>query len=182
MQSANGTDWYAMQPHAAAPDFEPASMPGASGGYDSSAPASATGNVGADANPGAFAYNQAQFQQFMPGFEERVTSVDGSSRSEGRIEVRHENGSGTMFYDTTQYAAPRGDYKVYEDKNGSQWYAVRGDAAVERKPVYEHGKAVYDGDKLRTTNVETVRYRSTPSRFASPAKRSPEIKAPKRKR
>lgn len=182
MQSANGTDWYAMQPHAAAPDFEPASMPGASGGYDSSAPASGTGNIGADANPGAFAYNQAQFQQFMPGFEERVTSVDGSSRSEGRIEVRHENGSGTMFYDTTQYAAPRGDYKVYEDKNGSQWYAVRGDAAVERKPVYEHGKAVYDGDKLRTTNVETVRYRSTPSRFASPAKRSPEIKAPKRKR
>lgn len=53
---------------------------------------------------------------------------------------------------------------------------------MERKPVYEHGKAVYDGDKLRTTNVEAVRYRSTPSRFASPAKRSPEIKAPKRKR
>ena len=114
MQAANGTDWYAMQPHAMTPDFEPA--------------------------------------------------------------------SGTMFYDTAQYAAPSGDYKVYEDRNGSQWYAVRGDAAVDRKPVYEHGKPVYDGEKLRTVNVETVRYHSTPSRFAAPAKRKPEIKAPKRKR
>ena len=140
------------------------------------------GGSGADSSAAAFAYNRAQFQQFMPGYEERVTSVDGSYRSEGRIEVRHENGSGTMFYDTTQYAPPRGDYKVYEDRNGSQWYAVRGDSAVERKPVYEHGKPVYDGDKLRTTNVETVRYRSTPSRYTAPAKRKPEIKAPKRKR
>ena len=197
MQSADGTDWYAMQPHAAPPDFAPASMGGQTDGYDSSAPGFGSGGGGGDHgsgsdsghggdggynSAGAFAYNQAQFQSFMPGYEERVTSVDGSSRAEGRIEVRHENGSGTMFYDTAQYAPPRGDYKVYEDKNGSQWYAVRGDAAVERKPVYENGKAVYDGEKLRTVNVETVRYHSTPSRYSAPAKRKPEIKAPKRKR
>lgn len=53
---------------------------------------------------------------------------------------------------------------------------------MERKPVYENGKAVYDGEKLRTVNVETVRYHSTPSRYSAPAKRKPEIKAPKRKR
>ena len=196
MQSADGTDWYAMQPHAAAPDFAPASMGGQKDGYDGSAPGfgsgggggdhgSDSGNSGGDGgynSAGALAYNQAQFQSFMPGYEERVTSVDGSSRTEGRIEVRHENGSGTMFYDTAQYAPPRGDYKVYEDRNGSQWYAVRGDAVVERKPVYENGKAVYDGEKLRTVNVETVRYHSTPSRYSAPAKRKPEIKAPKRKR
>lgn len=207
MQSASGTDWYAMQPNASTPDFEPINgSPGIPGGSDSGsdsgggipgagAPggsgmpggysdpgASSGGYSDAGASSGAFAYNQAQFQSFMPGYEERVTSVDGSSRSEGRIEVRHENGSGTMFYDTTQYAAPRGDYKVYEDRNGSQWYAVRGDAAVDRKPVYEHGKPVYDGDTLRTVNVETVRYHNTPSRFAAPAKRKPEIKTPKRKR
>ncbi len=51
----------------------------------------------------------------MPGFEQKVANVDGSTRQDGHFEVRHENGSGTMFFDTTRYAAPRGDYKVYED-------------------------------------------------------------------
>ncbi len=157
MQSANGVDWYAMQEHAETPHFE----------------------VG-DA---ATAYNQAQFQGFMPGYEQQVTTVDGSDRMDGRIEVRHENGSGTMFYDSAQYAPPRGDYHVYEDVNGSQWYAVRGEAAVERRPVYEHGKPVYDGDNVRTVSTETVRYRSTPTRYGEPKSRSnTDIKPPKRKR
>ena len=157
MQSANGVDWYAMQEHAQAPAFE-------------------TGEA-------ALAYNQAQFQQFMPGYEQQVASVDGSSRADGHFEVRHGGGSGTMFFDTAQYAAPRGDYQVYEDVRGSQWYAVRGEAAVERKPVYENGKPVYDGDSVRTVSVETVRYKNTPSRFGEPKPRSnAEIKPPKRKR
>ena len=157
MQSANGVDWYAMQEHAQAPAFE-------------------TGEA-------ALAYNQAQFQQFMPGYEQGVASVDGSSRADGHFEVRHGDGSGTMFFDTAQYAAPRGDYQVYEDVRGSQWYAVRGEAAVERKPVYENGKPVYDGDSVRTVSVETVRYKNTPSRFGEPKPRSnAEIKPPKRKR
>lgn len=101
----------------------------------------------------------------MPGYEQPVTSVDGSGRVDGHFEVRHENGSGTMFYDTAQYAPPRGDYQVYEDVHGSQWYAVHGEAAVERKPVYENGKPVYDGDNVRTVSTETVRYKSTPSRY-----------------
>ena len=48
---------------------------------------------------------------------------------------------------------PRGDYKVYEDAKGQQWYAIHGEPAVERKPVYLDGKAVYEEGKLKTTNV-----------------------------
>ena len=44
IQSANGVDWYAMQQHAEAPEFEPGES--------------------------ALAYNQAQFQAFMPGYEQ----------------------------------------------------------------------------------------------------------------
>ena len=157
MQSANGVDWYAMQQHAQTPEFE--------------------------AGDAAVMYNQAQFQQFMPGYERQVSSVDGSGRADGHFEVRHENGSGTMFYDTAQYAAPRGDYQVFEDARGGQWYAIRGEAAVERKPVYEHGKPVYDGESVRTVSVETVRYKQTPSRFEEPKPRKNSgSKPPRRKR
>ena len=157
IQASNGVDWYAMQQHAETPPFE--------------------------AGDAADGYNRAQFQSFMPGYEQPVTSVDGSGRMDGHFEVRHENGSGTMFYDTAQYAPPRGDYQVYEDVHGSQWYAVHGEAAVERKPVYENGKPVYDGDNVRTVSTETVRYKSTPSRYGEPKSRDQtEIKSPRRRR
>ena len=156
MQSANGVDWYAMQQHADVPLFE-------------------TGDA-------AESYNQATFQNFMPGYGEQVYQVDGSHRQDGHFEVRHEDGSGTRFYDTAQFAAPRGDYQVFEDAHGSQWYAIRGEAAVERRPVYEQGHAVYDGDKLRTETVETVRYKQTPARYSEPEKRGDiERKPPRRK-
>ena len=156
MQSANGVDWYAMQQHADVPQFE--------------------------AGEAAESYNQATFQQFMPGYGEQVYQVDGSHRQDGHFEVRNEDGSGTRFYDTAQYAAPRGDYQVFEDARGSQWYAIRGEAAVERRPVYEQGHAVYDGDKLRTETVETVRYRQTPAKYSAPEKRGDiERKPPRRK-
>ena len=149
IQAANGVEWYAMQQHAETPPFE--------------------------AGDAADGYNRAQFQSFMPGYEQPVTSVDGSGRMDGHFEVRHENGSGTMFYDTSQYAPHRGDYQVYED--------VHGGAAVERKPVYENGKPVYDGDNVRTVSTETVRYKSTPSRYGEPKSRDQtEIKSPRRKR
>ena len=157
MQSANGVDWYAMQQHAETPEFE--------------------------SGDAAAMYNQAQFQQFMPGYEQQISSVDGSGRADGHFEVRHENGSGTMFYDTAQYAAPRGDYQVFEDARGGQWYAIRGEASVERKPVYENGKPVYDGESVRTVSVETVRYKQTPSRFEEPKPRTNSgSKPPRRKR
>ena len=157
IQAANGVEWYAMQQHAETPPFE--------------------------AGDAADGYNRAQFQSFMPGYEQPVTSVDGSGRMDGHFEVRHEIGSGTMFYDTAQYAPPRGDYQVYEDVHGSQWYAVHGEAAVERKPVYENGKPVYDGDNVRTVSTETVRYKSTPSRYGEPKSRDQtEIKSPRRRR
>lgn len=157
MTAANGVDWYAMNQHADAPQFE--------------------------AGDDAYAYNQAYFQQFMPGFDQPVSSVDGSERLDGHFEVRHENGSGTMFYDTSQFAPPRGDYQVYEDINGSQWYAIHGEAAVDRRPVFENGKPVYDGDNVRTVNVDTVRYKATPTRYGEPeARNDGEIKSPKRKR
>jgi len=157
MQAANGVDWYAMQQHAEAPVFEQGDA--------------------------ADAYNQAALRDFMPGFEPQITQVDGTHREDGHFEVRHADGSGTAFYDTARFAAPRGDYQVYEDVKGQQWIAIHGEATVERKPVFEHGKPVYDGDNIRTVSVESVRYKSTPSRFKEPEKRTDNgIKAPKRKK
>lgn len=142
MTDANGVEWYAMAQHGAVPEFE-------------------TGDE-------AMIYNQAAFREFMPGYEQQITSVDGSQRGDGHFEVRHEDGSGTMFYDTAQYDAPRGDYQVFEDRDGHQWFAVHGEPVVERKPVYDNGKPVYDERGVVSTNVESVRYRSTPSRFGDP--------------
>lgn len=156
MEAANGVQWYAMQPQAHAPQFE----------------------SGAEAAQ----YNQAAFQNFMPGYEGQVAHVDGTHRLDGHFEVRNADGSGTAFYDTARYAAPRGDYQVLEDARGAQWYAIRGEAAVDRKPVYENGQAVYDDGKLRTVSVETVRYKQTPARFAEPHKRGDiDRKPPRRK-
>ena len=157
MQSAGGVDWYAMQQQAEAPAFE--------------------------SGDAAAAYNRAAFQEFMPGYEQSVTYVDGSKREDGQFEVRHADGSGTMFYDTAQYAMPRGDYQVYEDTHGQQWIAIHGDPSVERRPVYENGKPVYDGDNVRTVSVESVRYKTTPTKYGTPEKRD-DIKTdpPKKKR
>lgn len=156
VQAANGVDWYQMEPPAQAPEFEPGEQ--------------------------ALAYNRASFQNFMPGFEQQVTTVDGSHREEGHFEIRHTDGSGTQFFDTTRYAAPRGDYKVYEDAKGQQWYAIHGEPAVERKPVYLEGKAVYEEGKLKTTNVETVRYKSTPTLYQKPQRRPEKPPKPPRKK
>ena len=156
MEAANGVQWYAMQQQAQAPEFE----------------------SGAEAAQ----YNQAAFRSFMPGYDGQVSQVDGSHRQDGHFEVRNADGSGTVFYDTARYAAPRGDYQVMEDSRGNSWYAIRGEAAVDRKPVYENGHAVYDDGKLRTVSVETVRYRQTPARFAEPKKRTDiDRKPPRRK-
>lgn len=157
MQSDNGVEWYAMQPKADAPRFEQGDA--------------------------AIAYNQVEFRQFMPGFEEQIVAVDSRHRDDGHFEVRHEDGSGTAFYDTAQFDTPRGDYQVYEDAHGKQWIAIHGDAAVERRPVYENGQAVYDGENVKTVSVETVRYKNTPSRFKEPERReSYDFQPPRRKR
>lgn len=133
-----------------------------------------TGNIAA--------YNQALFGQFMPGYERPVVSIDSSRAEDGILEVRHEDGSGTAFYDRTMYQPPRGDHHVFEDSRGGQWYAIPGTPAVERRPVYQDGKPVYEGDELKTINVETVRYKTTPARYAEPARRpARERKAPKKK-
>lgn len=136
-QAANGVEWYQMEPPAQGPDFE-------------------TGEQ-------ALAYNRASFQNFMPGFEQQVTTVDGSHREEGHFEVRHTDGSGTQFFDTTRYA-------------------IHGEPAVERKPVYLDGKAVYEDGKLKTTNVETVRYKSTPTLYQKPERRPEKPPKPPRKK
>ena len=156
VQAANGVDWYQLEPAAQAPDFE-------------------TGEQ-------ALAYNRASFQNFMPGFDQQVTAVDGSHREEGHFEVRHTDGSGTQFFDTARYAAPRGDYKVYEDAKGKQWYAIHGEPAVERKPMYQNGKAIYEEGKLKTTNVETVRYKAAPAPYQKPQRRPEKPPKPPRKK
>ena len=156
MTDANGVEWYAMAQHGAVPEFE--------------------------SGDEAMIYNQAAFREFMPGFEQQITSVDGSQRSDGHFEVRHEDGSGTMFYDTAQYDAPRGDYQVFEDRDGHQWFAIHGESVVERKPVYDNGKPVYDERGVVSKNVESVRYKSTPSRFGDPKQRDDtQVKPPRRK-
>lgn len=158
VEAANGVHWYAMKPNAEIPDFE--------SGMDASA------------------YNQAQFQSFMPGYEQTVTNVDASQRDYGHFEVRHEDGSGTAFYDTARFATPRGDYQIYEDARGGQWYGVHGEAAVERRPVYENGAPVYnDSGNVKTVSVETVRYSSTPTRYTEPKARNWDgVRPPSRKK
>ena len=157
IHSMDGVDWYAMQPHNDVPQFEP--------------PTEETK-----------AYNQAQFRSFMPGYETQPAYVDTSRARDGVIDVRHEDGSAMRFYDHTQFQSPRGDYTVYEDKRGGQWYAIPGTPVVERRPVYEGGKPVYDGDQVKTTQVEAIRYKSTLTRYADPQPRNmSEKKPPKRK-
>lgn len=157
MQTSDGVDWYAMKPNAEIPSFE-------------------AGDAATD-------YNQALFGNFMPGYEQPITNVDASNADNGYFEVRHEDGSGTRFYDAVQYQVPRGDYQSYEDSNGNSWYGVHGDAAVERRPVYENGQPVYDGDRLRTVNVSCVHYKNTPSAYGTPvAHEIGEHRAPNRRR
>ena len=155
--SMDGVGWYAMQPHNDVPQFEPPTEE-------------------------AKAYNQAQFRSFMPGYETQPAYVDTSRAMDGVIDERHEDGSAMRFYDHTQFQAPRGDYTVYEDKRGGQWYAIPGTPVVERRPVYEGGKPVYDGDQFKTTQVEAIRYMSSLTRYADPQPRDmSEKKPPKRK-
>ena len=128
------------------------------------------------------AYNQALFKNFMPGYEQPITSVDDSGRSDGHFEVRHADGSGTMFFDSTRYSEPRGDFQTLEDSRGGKWYAVSGQPAVERRPVYENGKPVYDGENVKTISVETVRYRNLPAKRSSPTlHRQRDSRTPKKK-
>ena len=142
MHTSDGVDWYAMKPHAETPSFE--------------------------SGDGSGDYNQALFQNFIPGYEQSITGVDATHIDNGHFDVRHEDGSGTRFYDAIQYHAPRGEYQTYEDANGNSWYGIRGEACVERKPVYENGQPVYDGDRLRTVSVPGVRYNNTPTVYSTP--------------
>lgn len=155
-QSANGVSWYQMEPPAQAPEFEPGEQ--------------------------ALAYNRASFQNFMPGFEQQVTTVDGSHREEGRFEVRHTDGSGTQFFDTARYAAPRGDYKVYENAKGKQWYAIHGEPAVERKPMYQNGKAVYEEGKLKPPTWKPCGTRLPPPPIRNPSGGQRNLPSPRGRR
>lgn len=155
--AANGVDWYAMQPPAETPAFE--------------------------AGEEAAAYNRAMFQDFMPGYAQPVTAVEGENREDGHFAVRHADGSGTAFYDTAIYAPPRGDYQVYEDKRGQQWIAIHGTPGVEQRPVYQDGKPVYENGSMKTVKVETVKYGTTPGKYPAPRKRAKsEMKPPRKKR
>ena len=156
MHSSDGMEWYAMQTNSAPPAF-------------------ADGEDAAE-------YNCAQFRNSFPEYEREITSVDASGTESGYFAVGHEDGSATAFYDAARYGAPRGEYESYEDINGGNWYAVHGDATVERRPVYEDGKPVYDGENVRTVTVESVRYKTTPARYSGPKARSGNISSPRRKR
>ena len=53
---------------------------------------------------------------------------------------------------------------------------------MERKPVYRDGKAVVEDGKLKTTNVETVRYKATPTLYQKPQRRPEKPPKPPRKK
>lgn len=178
IQGADGLSWYAMTPHASMPQFEGGGRPSAPGAPGSGGEAGTADGYGEAPS----AYDRALFGQFMPGYEQSVVSIDSSRAADGVLEVRHGDGSGTAFYDRTLYQPPRGDYHVFEDSRGSQWYAIPGTPAVERRPVYEDGKPVYDGDSLRTVNVEAVRYKTTPTPYGKPAQRPKGERKPPRKK
>ena len=156
ISSADGAQWYAMHPNADVPHFE-------------------AGDAASD-------YNQAQFQQFMPGYGAQVSQINSDRGHEGYIEVHHGDGSGTAFYDKNQFQSPRGDYQVYEDSRGGQWYAIPGTPTVERQPVYENGKPVYENGGVKSVNVESVRYRTSLSRYESPSRRDPNDRKPPRRK
>ena len=176
IQTSDGVGWYAMHPNASSPYFEPESAYAGIGDMP-------LGSTSSTVEPGsrneaAMEYNRVQFQNFMPGYEQSVSQINSSRGTEGMIEVRHADGTGTAFYDKTRFQSPRGDYQVYQDTRGGQWYAVPGTPTVERRPVYEGGKPVYDGDKLRTVNVESIKYKSSLSKYEGPKKRDVNDRKP----
>lgn len=158
MHSSDGMEWYAMQPNSEPPAFR--------------------------GEEGAAEYNCAHFRNSFPEYERGIISVDIAGSENGSFSVRHEDGSATAFYDAARYNAPRGEYASYQDTNGGSWYAVHGEASVERRPVYEDGKPVYDGGNVRTVTVESVRYKTTPERYGEPKERgdNKKPKTPRRKR
>lgn len=138
--TANGVGWYALQSHAVVPEWS------TNGTFDAT-----------------------QFHSFMPGFSPRsaISGVSPAQQSDGFFEVLHADGSGTRFYDCSQYGSPRGDYKVYADRTGHQWFAIDGMPSADPPAI----------------NKSTIQYRSALVRFAPPAKRNPiqPIQPPKRK-
>ncbi|MBR1865102.1 MAG: hypothetical protein IJ801_01200, partial [Lachnospiraceae bacterium] len=122
IQASDGVDCYAMAQQARMPAFE-------------------TGD-------GAEAYNIAQFQSFMPGYDAQISAVDAEHCGNGQIEIRNLDGSAVRFYDAARYQAPGGEYENYEDSNGGSWYAVKGEATVVKTPVYEDGRPVYSGENV----------------------------------
>jgi len=176
--AGDGMQWYSMAAHADPPQFEyeGGSSGGGAGGSDPGTPGEPT------RNDAAVAYNNAQFQNFMPAYEQPITNVNADRVQDGVMEVRHADGSGTAFYDQSQYQAPRGEHQTYEDAKGGQWYAIPGTPAVENRPVYENGQPVYDGEKLRTVQTETIRYKAVPQRHAEPPKRNPHDRKPPRRK
>jgi len=164
-----------------APQTQTSSSSSIIGGESQSAVSSDAAPIRVDPAATA-AYNQAQFQQFMPGYEQQTSSINFSRQSDGVLEVRHPDGTGTAFYDNTMYKTPRGEHQVFEDNNGGKWYAVQGTPTVERRPVYENGKAVYENGEMRTENVEGMRYKTTPEKFTEPKKRDVNESKPPRKK
>lgn len=136
-----------------------------------------------DFKEGDAAANCALARAFFPDHMGEVCGVDASRASDGAFEVRHDDGSATMFFDAARYEVPRGAYETHTDINGGVWYAVRGEASAERRPVYEEGKPVYDGESVRTVTVESVRYQNAPSKIkGSDARERGERRAPRRKK
>ena len=157
VQGADGQSWYAMSTQATVPQF-----------------ADGAGNE---------AYNQALFGQFMPSFDQPIQSIDTSRASDGVLEVRHQDGSGTAFYDRTMYQTPEATISRCRILMADSGMPSAARLLWSSRPVYQDGKPVYDGDKLRTYQVESVRYKTTPysTQGARPPQRLSRSGGPVRK-
>lgn len=209
IQEGDGPSWYTMEPKAEMPEFhqnaEPnanqgfGELPGLIGGANKLTPTDMADGVGGiglrnyGSTPGGQSigghgstdeYDCSRFQTFMPSFKEPIAKVDMSQKDKGIMEVRHQDGAGTRFYDQTQFQTPRGDYNVFADKKGGNWYALSGKPGVDRVPVIQNGVAIKDEKgNIRTTSIQTIKYPTSLTRFAEPKRKNKlENRPPQKKK
>ena len=79
------------------------------------------------ANPAAVPSSVDAATQMLPdaGIAGAISCT--GNQTNGMFEVRHEDGAGTRFYDSSCYAPPTGSpSRTYADTTGHKWYAVPG--------------------------------------------------------
>ena len=124
-----------------------------------------------------FTGSPAESEQVAAAFSGAAEGTVLRNTGDGIMEAGSESGN-SLWYNSAYYNEPDAPHTVMQEANGVDWYAmqqhaeapafeedvrgqqwiaIHGDPAVERKPVFEDGKPVYDGENVRTVSVESVR-------------------------